>query len=241
MHLDNPGRDIGNVEVDDVLAPKRQGEIELIADALVRFEPTKVALEWPVDRADELAGAYRAYCGDERPLGRSEASQFGFRVARRVGATVHAVDQEDVFWDPAVDEFTARHPELAPYVERFWSQSAAEAEEATAFLAEHTLVEVIREKNSPQARYEDLAAYYEHLIPVGVGADDEYPGAEILAYWYRRNFKIACNLHAVVEDGDRVLMVYGAGHIPVLEHILTLLPGARLTPTLDYLPPAGQG
>ena len=236
MHLNNPGRDMGNMQVDDVLAPQRQREIEQIADALVRFEPTKVAVEYPVDRQDELAGAFAQYCNDERPLGRSELGQFGFRVARRAGATVHAIDQEDVFWDPAVDDFTARHPELARYVEHFWSASGEEADAESKFLSDHTLGEVLRKKNSASDRHDDLAVYYEHLIPIGIGADDEYPGAEILGYWYRRNFKIACNLHAIAEDGDRFLVVYGAGHIPVLEHIFSLLPGARAVPTLDYLP-----
>jgi hypothetical protein len=178
MHFNNPALEVGNIDVDDVLAPKRQAEIEEIADGLARFAPTKVAVEWPIDRAADVAEAFQRYCDDERPLGRGEQSQLGFRVARRVGATVHAIDQPDEFWDPeVVEDFTTRHPELESYVERFWSTGEASAELDTKFLAEHTLGEALRRENTDAYRHNDLASYYEHLIPLGVGADDEYPGA----------------------------------------------------------------
>jgi hypothetical protein len=44
-HMDNPGRDIFNMEADDVLAPKRQAEIRELLDVLTRFRPTKIAIE----------------------------------------------------------------------------------------------------------------------------------------------------------------------------------------------------
>ena len=38
-HLDNPGLDVFNFKMDDVLAPKRQGEIEQIVQKLNSFRP----------------------------------------------------------------------------------------------------------------------------------------------------------------------------------------------------------
>lgn len=45
FHFANPGQDIANIQVDDVLAPKRQAEIARIRDGLARFKPTKIAVE----------------------------------------------------------------------------------------------------------------------------------------------------------------------------------------------------
>ena len=44
-HMANPGRDVFNMQADDVLALKRQGEIAQVIEALKKFHPTKVAIE----------------------------------------------------------------------------------------------------------------------------------------------------------------------------------------------------
>ena len=49
-HMSNPRLDAVNVTADDVLAPKRQREIEQLAARLAAFRPTKVAVEIPFGR-----------------------------------------------------------------------------------------------------------------------------------------------------------------------------------------------
>src|SRR5574341_2463387 len=44
-HMANPGRDVFNMQADDVLAPKRQQEIAELVAVLKKFNPTKVAVE----------------------------------------------------------------------------------------------------------------------------------------------------------------------------------------------------
>jgi hypothetical protein len=53
FHMSNPGHDIHNLKVDDVLEPKRQVEIAALTDALSRFKPSKVRVEWPADLVAE--------------------------------------------------------------------------------------------------------------------------------------------------------------------------------------------
>ena len=45
FHMANPGKDMFNLQVDDVLAPKRQKELSELAETLKKFQPTKIALE----------------------------------------------------------------------------------------------------------------------------------------------------------------------------------------------------
>src|SRR5215468_4100476 len=45
FHMANPGHDIFNLKVDDVLAEKRQKEIAETVAALAKFRPTKIAIE----------------------------------------------------------------------------------------------------------------------------------------------------------------------------------------------------
>ena len=45
FHMDNPGADLNNAKVDPVTTPKKQAELQLVADALARFKPTAIAVE----------------------------------------------------------------------------------------------------------------------------------------------------------------------------------------------------
>src|SRR5512132_3843740 len=42
-HMGNPGRDVFNMQADDVLAPKRQQEMAQVIEVLKKFRPTKIA------------------------------------------------------------------------------------------------------------------------------------------------------------------------------------------------------
>ncbi|MEM8713709.1 MAG: DUF5694 domain-containing protein, partial [Planctomycetota bacterium] len=66
------------------------------------------------------------------------------------------------------------------------------------------------------------------------------PAAELQAYWFMRNAKIFSKLDDVVEPGDRVLVVFGAGHKFWLEHLVRRTPGYRLTKPDEYLRRAAQ-
>src|SRR6185369_5442370 len=64
-HFDNPGQDAVNLQADDVLAPKRQAEIETVIEKLARYGPTKIAIEapyrnttWPDRYKQFVAGSY---------------------------------------------------------------------------------------------------------------------------------------------------------------------------------------
>ena len=103
FHLDNPGQDVFNVQVDDVLVAKRQAELAAIAKALARFEPTEVMVEWPAAMTNERYASYRA---DKLPPSRNEVVQLGFRLAAlRELERVRGIDVGGEFpFDPAHQE-----------------------------------------------------------------------------------------------------------------------------------------
>jgi hypothetical protein len=82
-HMANPGRDIFNMEADDVLAPKRQAEIAQVIATLKKFNPTKIAVERnPGD--NRLSRDYPDYLAGKRELTRNEIEQVGFRIAKEL-------------------------------------------------------------------------------------------------------------------------------------------------------------
>jgi hypothetical protein len=80
-HMANPGRDIVNMQVDDVLAPRRQAEIAEVIAVLKKFRPTKIAIEAAWDN-DALLKRYTDYVDGKYQLSRNETEQIGFRLAR---------------------------------------------------------------------------------------------------------------------------------------------------------------
>lgn len=71
FHMANPGRDMFNLQVDDVLAPKRQKELSELAETLKKFQPTKIALESPVG-GEKIRKQYNDYLAGNYSLTRSE-------------------------------------------------------------------------------------------------------------------------------------------------------------------------
>src|ERR1700748_1218680 len=76
FHMANPGRDIHNLTVDDMLAPERQKQIKAAVDGIAKFHPTMVDVEW--DSASKEYAQYLAGTYNKTP---NEVVQLGFRLA----------------------------------------------------------------------------------------------------------------------------------------------------------------
>lgn len=94
----------------EVFSERRQAEIEEVVGRLAAFRPTKVCLEHPAAREEELDRLYRAYREGARELEPAEDEQLGFRLAARLGHDrVYGIDawglfeEEDDRW-PRVEE-----------------------------------------------------------------------------------------------------------------------------------------
>lgn len=71
-------------------------------------------------------------------------------------------------------------------------------------------------------------------FPVVEGED--YAGPDLVATWYRRNLRIMANLRRAIRgEHDRVLVVYGQGHIPLLRQFTADSPDLCLVDPLPFL------
>lgn len=59
-----------------------------------------------------------------------------------------------------------------------------------------------------------------------------YIGGMALVAW---NLRIFANLAEVTAPGDRVLLIIGAGHTPILRHLVQTHPAMELVEAVDYL------
>jgi hypothetical protein len=79
------------------------------------------------------------------------------------------------------------------------------------FLRSHTVLETLEYMNSDSRVAKDVAFYYA-TVPYGDPFD--YAGPDLLAAWYQRNIRIYHNIVKLVgSPNERILVIYGAGHI----------------------------
>ena len=227
-HMSNPRLDAVNLTADDVLTPKRQREIEQLATKLAAFRPTKVAVEIPYGRDSVSNALYQRYITGTHALDRTEMQQLGFRIAKAAGLPrIYGVDYDlDVnLASVMVWALTHGQPELGSAAQSLSTRLLAEAD---SMMKHATVTEIFTALNSPRAD----SAQGIYLAALRVGADTSYPGATAAARWYERNLKIASNVLRVIDSpADRVLVIIGAAHGPILRELLERVPGVRLVPT----------
>jgi hypothetical protein len=237
-HFANPGRDINNVRVADVMTPERQSEIEAIVERLAAFRPTHVAVEWAVDRQDRLDKRYADYRAGRYQLRADETDQIGLRLAARLGLDkVDAVDWlkqqpgADADYDfPAWADAHGKGDAWREHVRR----QQAEADATARLMACTPVSSWLRRMNTPQSRRETQRLYYE-IARIGDNAAN--PGANWVGAWYARNLYILNNLTALAKrNQDRVVAIYGAGHGFLLDQQAREAGIFDVADTLEFLP-----
>lgn len=234
-HFANPGADEINVEADDVLAPERQSQIQTVLDSLSRFEPTSVAVEVPLadgSRSSQLDSLYQAYTNGAHELTRNEAQQIGFRLAERSGhERLHPIDYLNAFPFNEVMSYAAKHDTSFVTYFRRWGQKMQQTQDSLQSNA--TVSEVLRSLNDPEGFLADSEAMYARAA--GVGDSINYVGADLTTAWYERNLRIFANLARVADPGDRVVVLFGAGHAPILRRLVEASPQMKLVDPPSYL------
>jgi len=231
FHMANPGRDIANTRADDVLSPKRQAEIADVIAVLKRFRPTKIAVEAPFYE-DAAARRYADYLAGTHELTRNETQQIGFRLAKELGhATIYPVDADGEFPFPRVEDY-AKARGHAKELEALMTELRERAGATTAYLASHTVLEMLLRINSDEHVGADIGWHYRlaHL-----GEPWNWAGADLVSDYFRRNMRIYTNIVRLADSPkERVLVVYGSGHLGWLRNNFASDPTLRLRKLAEF-------
>ncbi len=230
-HMSNPGRDIFNMKADDVLAPERQVEIAEVIEVLKRFQPTKIAIE--ADTGSQRVGReYSDYLAGKYTLSRNEIDQIGYRLAKELGhKTVYPVDADGEFpWQRVVNyaKGSGRSKELDAIMGEIGGMVKAQDQ----YLASHTVLETLLYMNADDKVAQDVGFYYRgaHL-----GEPGDWAGADLVSDWFRRNMRIYSNVTRLADSpNERVLVIFGAGHLGWLQHDFANDPSFRLRKLAEF-------
>ena len=240
FHFDNPGRDLNNVTIDPVTTPTKQAELAAVAESLRRFHPTAVAVERiAADNATLLDQRYPAFTSADLLTNADERAQIGYRLANLEGLTrVYAIDEQpdegerDYFpFDKVMAWATAHHREAE--LQALNAPVAAYVADLSARQKTETLGALLAETNRLDHPIHGNMDLYYGLLKFGDAVDQ--PGAELNSGWYERNAKIFAKLTVTAKPGDRIVVVYGAGHAYWLRHFVQNTPGFVLIDSVPYL------
>jgi hypothetical protein len=229
-HMSNPGRDVYNMHADDVQSPKRQQEIAQLIEVLKKFHPTKIAIEADAG-SERVEQEYSDYVAGKYTLTGNETNQIAYRLAKELGhRAVYPVDEEGDF----PYQRLLNYAKGTGQKEKFDAMAASMGtmvKEQDAFLHSHTVLETLESMNADSKVAKDVASYYA-FVPYGEPGD--YAGPDLVAAWYQRNIRIYHNIVKLVESpSDRILVIYGAGHLGWLQQDIANDATVKLTKLSD--------
>lgn len=224
----------------DVRSPERQAEIEELVAQLAAFRPTKIAVEARSERQAHLDSLYRAYRAGEHELGAEELYQVGFRLAARLGhERVWAVDAPGRRFEPNMtqaewDSAVASRPAIDTTWDAHYFRWYAWEDSLKTTMP---LVDYFLYVNEP----ERLMRSHGHYLVGGFersGGAGDYFGVDAMTWWWNRNLRIFRNLQRLrVRPDERILLLIGSGHAPLIRHAIEASPEYRLVEVAEYLRP----
>jgi len=219
----------------DVMSAERQREVAELITRLSAFRPTRIAVEWREERQAGLDSAYHAFRSGSRALRANEIDQIGFRLAAQLGhERLYAIDAAARWYDLAMnsDTLIARARRFGQNDllirglawDAYYNQVYAREDSIKTTL---TLRDYLLRINSVEALRESHGAYLNGTVEVGGRGD--YSGADMRTAWYNRNLRMFSNLLRLQSgDEERIVLIVGAGHAPLLRHFIENAPELRL-------------
>jgi len=223
FHFGYPNRDqhkTDSAHMMDVLSAQRQQEIRQLLNVLAAFKPTRIYVEQSSQAfTDSLYNAYRE---GKHTLRRNEIDQLAFRLSKELQLPkVYAVDASDFayerykkipeidsLWNHQVPADTLRDKMMEQRYTRLYTASDSVEIENT-----------ILESFLLMADNQTLRRMHGAYLTTGFNTLDN-SGPDLLAmWWYDRNLRIFNNILKTAPAGnDRIIVLFGNGHIPILKH-----------------------
>lgn len=214
----------------DVKSPRRQEEILQLVEVISRFKPTRVYVEssW----SNVIDSLYKEYLVGRYELGRNEIYQVAFRVAGQAGLKkIYTVDagnfaNENYRAYPKIDSMWNLATLVDTIRDKYWQKmystlyNTSDSIEVTLTMLENFLL---------MAEPTNLARMHGHYLSAEFNTSNN-DGPDILAmWWYSRNLRIFNNiLKTRPGPDDRIMVLFGNGHVPILKHCFAASPEFEL-------------
>ncbi|MEX0983163.1 MAG: DUF5694 domain-containing protein [Bacteroidales bacterium] len=244
FHFKFPNLDVAKTDIDDqidVFDSKYQKEIELIVDKLAIYKPTKIVIEREPEKQQTYDSLYTSYLNGEHKLTRSEEQQIGFRLAKRLGLNrlyctdAWGTDYEDVKKVVDGDDTIAKEKFMDYFYTNPDSILMSYHNKNELFKTEGILAELKR-LNSTEYVKKGLGDYLIGIFKYETKENEQFGPDFVTSWWFNRNLRIFRNIQRInTKPEDRILVIYGAGHMNLLNIFFEASPEYKLLHINDYL------
>jgi Family of unknown function (DUF5694) len=242
FHFSFPNLDVKKIDREDqidVLEPKYQKEIQDIVRRISQFRPTVIVIERQPSEQLKTDSLYNLYLAGKYPLKRNEEEQIGFRIAKQLGLNkLYCVDEWGNF-NPRINDIVYGKDSIeALKFENYFEHnpdSAIQFHPKPQLKTKGILYE-LRKLNNEINIKKDLGNYLTGLFKYESEKND-FTGVDFeTGRWFSRNLKIFRNIQRIpVKSSDRILVIFGADHLNLLNYFFECSPEYKLIKASQYL------
>ena len=217
----------------EVKTKKRQAEIKNLIESLKVFNPNKIAVERPYRSEAELNTKYRSYLDGTYELTEEETDQIAFRLARELNhqRLYLAYSPVQYAFDSTV-AFAKRNGQ-SKLIDSIIENATELAEEYDKIALNGTIQDAVYYLNTEGAIAKNHLGY---ILLSQIGDKQNKIGAETVGDWYKSNIKIFENIRQLADlNTERVLVLYGQGHLKILNQLIEDSPELELVDINEYL------
>lgn len=243
FHFNFPNLDVQKIDDKDkidVLEAKYQKEIVEIVGALKEFKPTKIAIEANPASQKKIDSLYEAYKLGKHSLGRNEIEQLGFRLANELRIEkLECVDTWGKTYESLNYLFIDTSSRAKAFEQYYFNNPDTIYEKKNSYNSSFKFEGIINNLlylNDSQTIKESLGPYlighfkYEEKANDFTGVDFE------TGRWFNRNLRIFRNIQRITKStSDRILLIFGGGHMNILNYLFECSPEYELVPSESFL------
>jgi Family of unknown function (DUF5694) len=221
----------------DLFSPKRQAELDTIANKLQKTGVNKFFLEGSVKGQKKIDDWYALYSQKKMTdtvILRNEILQVAFRTAVLNNAKLVAADSPQELPYDKMNAYEKKHEKDTVNFYPFFDVEYPFKTKQKG-LSQSTMSEYYIYLNSLYKRQALMYDYLHYALGYGIGT--EYVGEEFALSWYDRNLKIFTNILRNVDvKNDKVAVVlFGASHTAVLRQFFEYHPYFEVVEVEDVL------
>jgi hypothetical protein len=242
FHFNFPNLDIvktSTADQIDVLETRYQAEIEDIVQKLTAFKPTIIAIERDPEKQNKYDSLYNAYLLDKHILSRNEEEQIGFRLARQVHLKkLYCVNAWGKDYESLVPLLEGKDSLATKKFEDFFyhnPDSLKHSKIKPLFKSQGIRAELLR-MNTDSSLNNDLGNYLIGIFKYETPEIQSLGPDFVTGWWFNRNLRIFRNIQRIpTKPGDRIFVIFGAGHMNLLNVFFKASPEYSLKKVNEYL------
>ncbi len=233
---------------EDILDPDSQRALLKLIEALERYQPSKILLEWEPARFESTNRQYHDYIADSFSIDSlsNEVYQLGFRMAKQLSHEKVYLFDDQTEYIGSLEQFASEND---PFSFDLFTEYARKEDQDFFDQHEDPLIDIYHANqqlmagldihqhiallNSPVVQ--EVNAQRMHMYEVRVGIQKNWSGPDWLGRWYRRNVRMMANALKLAEEGDKLLIIVGDNHKWTLDMLFSHTPDFQLVSSWDYL------